>query len=75
MLSPIWLGLFETFYYICSVRAWDEIFELIRMRAVFRHVVSEMLQCYREPSRCRLSKERHADGLMDIIPVGSILVQ
>lgn len=34
-----------------------------------------MLPCYREPSRCRLSEDGSTDGLMVIIPVGSMLVQ
>lgn len=36
---------------------------------------SQMLQCRRRPSGCRPSEEGSADGLMEIIPVGNVLVQ
>lgn len=36
---------------------------------------SQMLQYRRQPSGCRPGEDGSADGLMEIIPVGNVLVQ
>lgn len=36
---------------------------------------SQVLQCRRRPSGCGPSEDGSADGLMEIIPVGNVLVQ